>query len=116
MLRRCTGLVGLKEMGKNGASFDMNEHSLYRFQAGGHRLEIAPGYITSVRRYESAMLMNIYSLHKVFRKEKVSEVMARIWNSVPKNQVHDKVSVFLRLLMFFEILVICEGFFFYLCV
>ena len=111
MLRRCTGVIGLKEMGKIGASFDMNPESLYKTQAGGYELEIASGYITSVRRYESHVLMNIYTLHKVFRKEMVADVMARVKRSVADNQVREKVSLFLSLffIFFVEILVIREG-------
>jgi len=87
MLRECTGMIGLKEMGRSGASFDMNKESIFKIQAGGHQLEVASGYITSIRRYESnVILMNVYALHKVFRKETVAHVMARVMKSLPKAQ------------------------------
>jgi hypothetical protein len=94
MLRQCTGIIGLKEMGNRGASFDMNEESLFQTQAGGYDLEIASGYITSIRRYESHILMNVYTLHKVFRKEMAVDVMNRVRRANPAQMVREKVRFF----------------------
>jgi len=94
MLRQCISTIGLKEMGRTGGSFDMHDDSLYRVNAGGYSLEIAPGYLTSIRRYESDVLLNISTLHKVIRKEKAMDIMNRILNSpkIPKSEVREKVN------------------------
>lgn len=71
IVRKCLEAMQLEEMGRN--FFD--RHQAQRLDA--HRLELWPGYKTTLRNHEHDILLGVEVIHKVLRLDSCLHVMMK---------------------------------------
>ena len=69
LMRRVQGILGYTEMNRN--YYDGNHvHAIEQ-----HRLEVWPGYVTSIQEYEGGLMLCLDSTHRVLRSTTVLDAM-----------------------------------------
>ncbi|XP_072289719.1 piwi-like protein 2 [Eucyclogobius newberryi] len=69
VLRRIMKIIGLKMIGRN--HFDPESAVILE----KHRLQVWPGFSTSINRLDGGLLLNVEVIHKVLRNDSVLDVM-----------------------------------------
>src|SRR5665811_76278 len=69
IIRKCLELMGLEEIGRH--YFDRHK----AINIAAHRLELWPGYKTSIRNHEHDILLGVEITHKVLRLDKCLQVI-----------------------------------------
>ena len=54
-----------------------------------HRLEIWPGFITSIAQFENAVLLNAEISHKILRSDTMLSIMHELHNACRGQSFHD---------------------------
>ncbi|CAL8115744.1 unnamed protein product [Orchesella dallaii] len=72
LVRKCLEGMSLEEMGRHF----YDRHQAIRLDA--HRLELWPGYITTMRNHENSILLGVEITHKVLRLDSCLQVMNEI--------------------------------------
>jgi aubergine-like protein len=72
IVRKCLEAMDLEELGRNY----YDRHQAIRIDA--HRLELWPGYKTTMRNHENDVLLGVEVTHKVLRTDNCLNVMARL--------------------------------------
>lgn len=70
IMRKCLGHLKLQLVGRN--FFD----ALAKISVPEHRMELWPGYITSIRQHENAIMMCVEITHKVMRHDTVLQLLS----------------------------------------
>ncbi|XP_060827964.1 piwi-like protein Siwi [Bombus pascuorum] len=69
IMRRCLELLKLQIVGRD--YYDAND----KINVQGHRMELWPGYLTSIRQHENDILMCAEIIHKVMRQQTVLDIL-----------------------------------------
>ncbi|XP_011305104.1 protein aubergine-like [Fopius arisanus] len=77
LTRKCLELLNLQLVGRN--YFDANS----KIEIKEYKLELWPGYITSIRQHESDILMCVEINHKVMRQETLLHILERVKTENP---------------------------------
>lgn len=72
MVRKCLEFMELEELGRHF----YDRHQAIKIEA--HRLELWPGYKTSMRNHENDVLLGVEITHKVLRTDNCLHVMTRL--------------------------------------
>ena len=72
MVRKCLEFMELEELGRHF----YDRHQAIKIEA--HRLELWPGYKTSMRNHEHDVLLGVEITHKVLRTDNCLHVMTRL--------------------------------------
>ena len=56
-----------------------------RIAIDGHKLELWPGYVTSIRQHENKLLLCVELTHKVMRQDTVYDFLQECYKSQPAN-------------------------------
>ncbi|KAK7933951.1 hypothetical protein WMY93_004847 [Mugilogobius chulae] len=73
VLRRIMKIIGLKMVGRN--HFDPESAVIL----GKHRLQVWPGFATSIKRLDGGLLLSVEVIHKVLRNDSVLDIMNMLY-------------------------------------
>ncbi|KAJ0068202.1 hypothetical protein NL108_017257, partial [Boleophthalmus pectinirostris] len=79
VLRRIMKIIGLKMVGRN--HFDPESAVIL----GKHRLQVWPGFATSIKHLDGGLLLNVEVIHKVLRNDSVLDVMNVLYQQSKEN-------------------------------
>ncbi|XP_042344076.1 piwi-like protein 2 [Plectropomus leopardus] len=79
VLRRVMKIIGLKIVGRN--HYDPESAVIL----GKHRLQVWPGYSTSIKRTDGGLYLNVDVTHKVLRNDSVLDVMNMLYHQSKQN-------------------------------
>ncbi|XP_068460934.1 piwi-like protein 2 [Clinocottus analis] len=79
VLRRVMKIIGLKLVGRN--HYDPESAVIL----GKHRLQVWPGYSTSIKRTDGGLYLNVDVSHKVLRNDSVLNVMNTLYQQSKEN-------------------------------
>uniref|UniRef100_A0AAV2MSY8 Piwi-like protein 2 n=1 Tax=Knipowitschia caucasica TaxID=637954 RepID=A0AAV2MSY8_KNICA len=79
VLRRIMKIIGLKMVGRN--HFDPESAVIL----GKHRLQVWPGFATSIKRLDGGLLLSVEVIHKVLRNDSVLDVMNVLYQQSKEN-------------------------------
>jgi aubergine-like protein len=80
MVRKCLSALKLDQMGRH--FFD----NTAAISMPNHKLELWPGFITTIRRHDAGLLYGVEITHKVIRLDNVFQVMTEIRKGVMRNR------------------------------
>lgn len=79
VLRRIMKIVGLKMVGRN--HFDPESAVILK----QHRLQVWPGFATSIKRLDGGLLLGVEVIHKVLRNDSVLDIMNVLYQQSKEN-------------------------------